>query len=544
MAQAASNRAFTLLTIPGRLILDVHQILDREKQLRTYSLPEAISSVLNITHEVVPILRDPQNPALLRRKVLSLTRDIERVVSMLDTLGSIVTSVELARVSGINISDTYQRGQMVRFWSLLFRHCHQHRIAIPTIPPGNEGMTEGPVNFYPEPGLNTTDTCVVLDFKSLYPSIIISHNLCYSTLVITNGNGDQTSQQATFVPSETKKGVVPTILESLIAERDSIKQQYRSTTDPAQKQMFHGRQLALKVSANAIYGFLGAAQSKLQCLAIAQKVITTGAAMLIEARESIEAEFRVARGFPVDVKVVYGDTDSIFVKLPSTSVADAIRLGKIMSERISVIWRRPIQLEFEKVYFPFFLINRKRYAGLEWSRPDRPDKIDAKGIESQRRDSCLLLTNVMTKVLEILFPFNKSNNAHLVNDIITADERKAMINKAVEYTRNVIRKLLLGEYDMGQFIVTKGLWLGTESGDYKAKQVHVELVERMKKRDPSREFREGERYVGFIFCGYYKDVLSFIELTTFNTFAESPLCLFNRHQTHERTKNPKTHNTP
>lgn len=63
---------------------------------------------------------------------------------------------------------------------------------------------------------------------------------------------------------------------------------------------------------------------------------------------------------------------------------------------------KPIKLEFEKVYFPYLLLSKKRYAGLLWTNPEKPDKKDCKGVESVRRDSCLLVRKMVDTVLEII----------------------------------------------------------------------------------------------------------------------------------------------
>ncbi|KAJ3058330.1 DNA-directed DNA polymerase delta, partial [Quaeritorhiza haematococci] len=150
-----------------------------------------------------------------------------------------------------------------------------------------------------------------------YPSIIIAHNLSYDTILKP---GDQTKlpedmwekalgpEEAYFVKGHIKKGIVPTILEHFLEERRRVKKQMQETEDPTMKLILNGRQLALKISANAIYGFTGAKESKLQCLPIAESTILHGHNMLLRLKEEIEKTFVVERGFPVDCEVIYGDT--------------------------------------------------------------------------------------------------------------------------------------------------------------------------------------------------------------------------------------------
>ncbi|KHN31172.1 DNA polymerase delta catalytic subunit [Glycine soja] len=132
----------------------------------------------------------------------------------------------------------------------------------------------------------------------------------------------------------------------------------------------------------------------------------------------------------------------------------------------------PIKLEFEKVYYPYLLISKKRYAGLFWTKPDNFDKMDTKGIETVRRDNCLLVKN-------------------LVNDCL----HKILIDRdipgAVQYVKNAISDLLMNRMDLSLLVITKGL---TKTGDdYEVKAAHVELAERMRKRDAATAPNVGDR---------------------------------------------------
>jgi DNA polymerase delta subunit 1 len=95
-------------------------------------------------------------------------------------------------------------------------------------------------------------------------------------------------------------------------------------------------------------------------------------------------------------------------------------------------------------------------------------------------------------ILTILFP-HKSNNSSLVNDKIEEEEYKSIIQNAVDYVTRIITKIMKNEFDISQFIITRGLWLGTYAEDYKQKQAHVSLVEKLRKRDPFRKFQDGDR---------------------------------------------------
>merc|ERR1719277_293368 len=88
------------------------------------------------------------------------------------------------------------------------------------------------------------------------------------------------------------------------------------------------------------------------------------------------------------------------VKFGVDTVAEAMRLGEEAADMVSATFLKPIKLEFEKVYCPYLLMNKKRYAGLYWTNPEKYDKLDTKGIETVRRDNCALVRTVVETVLD------------------------------------------------------------------------------------------------------------------------------------------------
>ena len=159
-------------------------------------------------------------------------------------------------------------------------------------------------------------------------------------------------------------------------------------------------------------------------------------------------------------------------------VAEARARGAEAAEYVSKSFVKPIRLEFEKVYFPYLLINKKRYAGLYWTRPETHDKMDTKGIETVRRDNCRLVRTVIETCLRKM--------------LIDRDVRGAE-----DYAKQVIADLLQNKIDMSQLVISKAL----AKADYAAKQAHVELAERMRKRDAGSAPALGDRVAYVIVKG-------------------------------------------
>lgn len=116
-----------------------------------------------------------------------------------------------------------------------------------------------------------------------------------------------------------------------------------------EKAVQNGRQLALKVSANSVYGFTGAGVGQLPCLPIASSVTSYGRYLLEKTKSFVEENFTIAHGYEHDAQVVYGDTDSVMVKFGTKTVKDTFPLAIEAAEKCSNIFPDPILLEFEKV---------------------------------------------------------------------------------------------------------------------------------------------------------------------------------------------------
>jgi DNA polymerase delta subunit 1 len=289
---------------------------------------------------------------------------------------------------------------------------------------------------------------------------------------LTDNDYIRTPSGNLFVKSNIRKGLLPEILESLLSARKKAKSDLKIETDPFKKKVLDGRQLALKISANSVYGFTGAQVGKLPCLEISQSVTAFGRMMIEQTKNEVERKYTIANGYPFNADVIYGDTDSVMVKFGVDTVAEAMKLGEEAAGYVSQKFIKPIKLEFEKVYFPYLLINKKRYAGLYFTRPDKHDFMDCKGIEAVRRDNCPLVAKLMNECLQKI--------------LIERDP-----NGAMEFAKQNISDLLCNRVDISQLVVTKELTKTDK--DYTAKQAHVELATKMRKRDAGSAPKLGDR---------------------------------------------------
>ncbi|KAI5808354.1 DNA polymerase delta subunit [Pyronema omphalodes] len=486
------NRDTKATNTNGRLQIDMLQVIQRDHQLRSYTLNSVSAHFLgeqkeDVHHSMITELFNG-TPESRRRLAVYCLKDAYLPQRLLDKLMCLVNYTEMARVTGVPFNYLLSRGQQIKFLSQIFRKALEEGLVIPNLKSeASDDQYEGATVIEPTRGYYDVPIAT-LDFASLYPSIMQAHNLCYTTLLrketaqrLNLKEGDDytiTPNGDWFVKANRRKGMVPLILEGLLGARKRAKNDLKNETDPFKKAVLNGRQLALKISANSVYGITGATVGKLPCLPIASSVTSFGREMIMKTREEVEKHYTIANGYDYDAQVIYGDTDSVMVKFGPKDLATAMKLGEEAANLVSSKFINPIKLEFEKVYFPYLLINKKRYAGLYWTRTDKYDKMDAKGIETVRRDNCRLVQVCIETVLKKL--------------LIDRD-----VDGAQTYVKNLISDLLQNRIDMSQLVITKAL----SKVDYASKQAHTELVERMKKRDAGSAPTLGDRVAYVIVKG-------------------------------------------
>ncbi|KAF8848194.1 hypothetical protein BDZ45DRAFT_810963 [Acephala macrosclerotiorum] len=486
------NRKTKVTNTNGRLQLDLLQLVQRDHHLRSYTLNSVCAQFLgeqkeDVHHTMITELFNG-TPESRRRLAVYCLKDAYLPQRLMDKLSCLENYTEMARVTGVPFNFLLSRGQQVKFVSQLFRKALEQKLVVPNMQTNaSDEQYEGATVIEPTRGYYDVPIAT-LDFASLYPSIIQAHNLCYTTLLnkaaveklnlvkdedyIVTPTGDM------FCTTKQRKGLLAQILEELLTARKQAKRELAIETDPFKKAVLNGRQLALKISANSVYGLTGATVGKLPCLQIASSTTSYGRQMIEKTKAEVEAKYTIANGYTHDAQVIYGDTDSVMVKFGVKDLATAMKLGEEAAQYVSSKFIKPIKLEFEKVYFPYLLINKKRYAGLYWTNPDKYDKMDTKGIETVRRDNCRLVQNVIETVLRMI--------------LIDQD-----VQGAQDYVKDTISDLLQNKIDMSKLVITKAL----AKVDYTAKQAHVELAERMRKRDAGSAPTLGDRVAYVIIKG-------------------------------------------
>lgn len=501
-SKAYGKRDGKKVTIPGRVHMDAMQFVMREKKLRVYSLNAVSKELLNDTKDdfdsrMIPDYFDGPKASKATRSIYGRYCDKDRALPprILKKLMAIPNNMEMVRLTKVLLNTLFTQGQQIKVIAQIHRKGNPEGYIIPT--PVNSGKGkkdgddggvayEGAIVIPPKRGFYQKDQPIAtLDFASLYPSIMMANNLCYSTLIRPADIHKYPPEiykrspynDSPFVLPSKKKGVLTRLLEDLIGGRKKAKEDLEAETDPFRKAALDARQLALKLSANSVYGFTGAMRGRLPCIEISASVTAYGRDMITLTRNYVINKYNKANGYQHDADVVYGDTDSVMIKFGTADIKEAMQFGKEACALITAEFPRPVKLEFEKVYAPYLLINKKRYAGQKWEADSKSptglkSKSDVKGMECVRRDSCPLLKDIEENALKQLIVENSPKGAF-------------------DYAVSKVGQLIRGEVDLSQLVITKAVSRTEEQ--YHGKQVHIEAVKRAQERDGSVQLVLGDR---------------------------------------------------
>ncbi len=485
----------TRVSVMGRIAVDVLPLLRREFSLKQYTLRNAAKEMLGLEKLDIPFLEMEaywnDNGEKLSKFVEYARRDSELALAFLLKLRLIDKYIALARVSGTLLQDILDGGQTQMVENLILREYMKHDRVLPARPTGeisderyDEGEELAGAEVLP-PKKGLLENIVILDYKSLYPTIMMAHNLCYTTEVVDVRPNDVivAPTGGVFVSQNIVKGIVPSILEELLNRRQSTRAKMKIANEEEYR-VLDATQLALKILLNSFYGYSGYARARLYSLTLASAVTSFGRENILRTKKLIEEDIKeitlkdglvfkkdeIKDGKHIGLSVVYGDTDSVFVHLIDKELTfdEAQFVGNSIANTVTKSLVKPMELVFDSFARRAIFIAKKRYAllVLEKSVEGMKEKIKVKGMETVRRDWCGLTTKTIEKVLELVLKEGKVDDAvELVKDTI-----------------NRIRSMDAGK-DIELFedlILTRQYTKKIES--YKNKQPHVTVIEKLKKR--------------------------------------------------------------
>lgn len=378
--------------------------------------------------------------------------DCDLVLYLLDRVSVVPNTVQMSQVTNTLLSDIANRGQQIKTFNLIARYAHNggYVMNFRDVQWDPACDYEGATVLPPQPGYYQRPVAT-LDFASLYPSIMQAYNLCFSSIVLDEEYQHLEATGArygrydiggkTWVFQEHVRGLLPEILANLVSERrKSKKDMAKFPKGSLDYKLADGKQLALKISCNSVYGFTGAlALGMFPCMPVAVATTFNGRTLIDQTKRFVESQYGAT--------VIYGDTDSVMLQFPGVdTVHQAFTLAERVARECSATFRDVVQLEFEKVYCPYLLIKKKHYAGIKYEGdPDDPPTLDAKGLALVRRDNCKLVRDTMR---EVLLHAMRNNNPMAAYEAVQRQVQR-LVNREVELSEleisNFLRKDLKGD---------------------------------------------------------------------------------------------------
>lgn len=537
---ALGDNRMTYLEIFGCTSIDVYHYVKANVKMDSYSLRSIANKYLPETQQKIDLgytemmYLFEQTPEDRYRIADYCAMDALLPILLMGKLSIVPISLEMGNVTRTSLYDIMTRGQQQKVCHLLLGEAHERGYVMDNIPTYREqeekatAAYEGATVIEPRRGYYG-DPVVTLDFASLYPSVIRTYNLCYSTHVpnpekYAHIPNMQLVTYGTHTFVQHCDGILPEIERSILEARSVAKRDLARETDPMCREILNGRQLALKISANSVYGFTGCgAKGRYPNRAIASTVTYLGRDLLLQSRTIIEQRW--------PVEVIYGDTDSVMilcrglrdrVKLTSTPTssstvassnpdlgvvgdpkhADSAALsflevcmdfGAEAAAYVTAEFKRKyrrsaIDLEFEKVYRPYLLMRKKRYVGLMYTGLADKGKIDCKGINLVRRDNCRFAKHVASGVVQ-----------RLIRDMDVQGAVRYLVQESTRLTLNPYTPPVPHEsadvaggvrpVPLEDFVVTKCM-----RATYKNRNLpHLFVANLRKQRDPGTEPIPGDR---------------------------------------------------
>jgi DNA polymerase delta subunit 1 len=500
-SSALGDNFLKLLPMSGRFIFDMFHEVKKGYKLDSYSLNNVSKLYLgdqkiDMSPKEMFARYKEGDPQKLGEVAEYCIKDTLLPHKLLKKLCTLLNLLEMAKATWVPLCFLVERGQQIKVFSQLTKKARELGFMVPTIRYGAipEEPYEGATVLEAQKGAYYTPI-TALDFEALYPSIMMAHNLCYSTYVMDErkyGNipgveyetfniGDRTYKFAQGVPS-----LLPAILLELKQFRKKAKKDMAAATG-AMKEVYNGKQLAYKVSMNSVYGFTGAGKGILPCVPIASTTTCRGRGMIEETKAYVEKNFPGA-------KVRYGDTDSVMVEFDvgdrkgEEAVQYSWEVGERAAEECSALFKKPNNLELEKVYWPYFLYSKKRYAAKLWTKGKddqmHMDYIDIKGLQVVRRDNTPHVRDVCKELLDVVL-----NAPDIGPPMELAKERAIeLLSGDVPNDRLILSKSLSDSYKVnGEPVSVTGHRIG------EINQAHVQVVHKMRDRKPGSEPQSGDR---------------------------------------------------
>ncbi|CAB3373058.1 Hypothetical predicted protein [Cloeon dipterum] len=515
------------VAVSGRLVCDVKLSSQELIKSRSYDLDTLCVNILKIpeSQRTIYTVEDIRNSystgASLRSLICSSMQDAAFILKIMTEINAIPLALQITNIAGNVMSRTLMGGRSERNEFLLLHAFNERGYIVPDKVYGkkpvaaNEDDEEGGAGgskkgrrkkaaysggLVLEPKKGFYDSYILLmDFNSLYPSIIQEYNICFTTLLMnqitlkapkpkkeTNDDDDEDEEDGDGLDEllacltsaqSAAAGVLPTEIKKLVDSRRSVKGILaKGVSKPEERMQLNIRQMALKLTANSMYGCLGFSNSRFYAKHLAALVTAKGRDILMNTKSLVEK---------MGLDVVYGDTDSIMINTRSTSFDEVQKLGFKVKAEVNKMYRQ-LELDVDGIFKYLLLLKKKKYAALTIARlPDGKFKTEQelKGLDIVRRDWAPMAVSTGKYVVDLL-----------LSDM-NADERIEKLHDKLSVIRGQLEK---GEIPIAQLAIAKTLTRPPEQYSDKKGLPHVVVAMRLNSKG-GKKLKQGDT-VHYVVC--------------------------------------------
>nr|XP_058965646.1 DNA polymerase alpha catalytic subunit-like [Pocillopora verrucosa] len=302
---------------------------------------------------------------------------------------------------------------------------------------------------------------LLLDFNSLYPSIIQEYNICFTTINRTSFNSKGLAEEEEMVElpdPELEPGILPTEIRKLVERRKQVKGMMKNCArDSDQYLQYDIRQKALKLTANSMYGCLGFSHSRFYAKPLAALVTSKGREILLKTKDLVQN---------LGLDVIYGDTDSIMINTNTTDLVEVRKIGNKVKNEVNKLYRL-LEIDIDGIFKSMLLLKKKKYAAISISENEDGtlnEVKEMKGLDIVRRDWCDLA---------------KDSGNYVLAQILSSQPRETIVENIHDYLISVGENVAEGKVDIQKYIINKQLTKSPHDYPDKKSLAHVNVALRM-----------------------------------------------------------------
>ncbi|KAM5290959.1 DNA polymerase alpha catalytic subunit isoform 3-T3 [Glossophaga mutica] len=472
----------------GRMVCDVEILAKELIRCKSYHLSELVQKILKTERAAIPMenIRNMYSePSHLLYLLEHTWKDARFILQIMCELNVLPLALQITNIAGNIMSRTLMGGRAERNEFLLLHAFYENNYIVPDKQIfrkpqqklGDEDEdVDGDANKHKkgrkkaayagglvlDPKVGFYDKFILLlDFNSLYPSIIQEFNICFTTVQrlaseVQRVTEDEEQEQIPELPDPgLEMGILPREIRKLVERRKQVKQLMKQhDLNPDLVLQYDIRQKALKLTANSMYGCLGFSYSRFYAKPLAALVTYKGREILMHTKEMVEK---------MDLEVIYGDTDSIMINTNSTNLEEVFKLGNKVKSEVNKLYKL-LEIDIDGIFKSLLLLKKKKYAALvvePMSDGNYFTRQELKGLDIVRRDWCDLA---------------KDTGNFVIGQILSDQSRDTIVENIQKRLIEIGEDVLNGSVPVSQFEINKALTKDPQDYPDKKNLPHVHVA--------------------------------------------------------------------